>query len=155
LRDLGVRIANWAPRVRPAARWVYVRLPAKLHDTPTSWLELRFGNQRDFTFIQVGAYDGITGDPIRPLVLSHPNWQGALIEPMPDAFAQLKNNYASMGAKLHFFNCAVSDNAGTIELHQITESEIARLGLPDWSREITSFDENHIRKHFPEARTVG
>src|SRR5438874_176614 len=112
LRDVGVYVTDLAPVLRPVAKWLYSRLPQGLHDTPTSWLESHFGGEREVTFIQVGAYDGVAGDPMRPLVLAHPKWQGALIEPMPAAFAQLKNNYAGAPHRVVFLNCAVSDFCG-------------------------------------------
>lgn len=151
IRDIGVYLSSLIPFMRAPAKWVYSRLPPSLHDTPTSWLEARFGKEPRITLIQAGAFDGIAGDPIRPLILAHPEWRGALAEPIVGAFAHLRNNYASVAERLTFFNCAVSDRLGTIPMYEIGESEIARLHLPAWSREIASCNASHIRKHFPSA----
>jgi FkbM family methyltransferase len=151
LRDMGVYLSILIPFLRAPAKWIYLRLPRCLHDTPTSWLEAYLSKDSDITFIQAGAFDGIAGDPLRTLILAHPNWQGALVEPMATAFVQLKTNYAQVTQRLKFFNCAISDRVGTTEMYEINESEIERLRLPHWSREIASVSESHIKMHFPNA----
>ncbi len=60
------------------------------------------------TFVQVGANDGLFGDPLRPYVLSH-GWKGVLIEPQIDVFERLKQNYSDCGHQLVFENLAISD----------------------------------------------
>src|SRR5206468_9762170 len=42
-----------------------------------------------FTFIQVGAFDGITKDPLRKYIQTC-GWRGILIEPQPRPAAQLQ-----------------------------------------------------------------
>ena len=39
-------------------------------------------------------------------------------------------------------------------MYAIEEGEIARLKLPSWAREISSFSEAHVTSHFPNVRTV-
>jgi len=104
--------------------------------------------------MQIGSFDGIAGDPIRSLILSHPSWQGALIEPQKSAFERLRDNYADLSRTLRFFNCAISDVRGRLEMYEIDEDEICRLNLPHWAREIASLSEVHLKKHFPNARTL-
>jgi FkbM family methyltransferase len=122
-----------------------------MHDTVSSWLEARFGASREVAFIQAGAFDGIAGDPLRPLVATHSGWRGALVEPMTGAFEQLRANYAFATDRLEFFNCAVSNRSGTIDMYAIPEHEIVARDLPPWSREIASVDRSHVTKHFPGA----
>ena len=48
--------------------------------------------------VQIGAYDGVSDvhrdmDTVYDLITKR-GWQGTLIEPNPEAFAQLKQNYA-------------------------------------------------------------
>ena len=142
-----------APFFEAPARWFYLQLPRAWHDTPTSWLQRHFGNESNVCFVQIGAYDGRAGDPVRPLILNHPDWRGALIEPQTSAFAQLRQNYADVTCDLKFFNCAISTERGHLEMYEIEESEIARLKLPSWAREISSFSEAHVTRHFPNVRT--
>jgi FkbM family methyltransferase len=151
-RDIGIHMIRAMPFLESTARSIYLRLPRHWHDTPTYWLESLLGQEADITFIQIGAFDGVAGDPLRPLILAHPSWRGALVEPMPGSFAQLRDNYGVAPGPLHFLNCAVSDQSGTITMYFIGEDEIARLGLPNWSREVASVIESHIEKHFPNAR---
>src|SRR5262249_30577305 len=106
------------------------------------------------TFVQIGAYDGIAGDPIRPLLRMKPAWMGVLLEPQSDVFARLKNNYANDASRLQFINAAVSDKRGKSLLYYLPEQEVERLHLPNWSKETASFDREHLRRHFPEARVA-
>lgn len=59
------------------------------------------------SFVQVGANDGMFGDPLRPYVLAH-GWTGILIEPQPEVFERLKQNYADCAGRLVFENLAIS-----------------------------------------------
>lgn len=153
IRDVGLFVVRCLPFLETSARQMYSRLPGAWHDTPDSWLRARFRKQSDVKFIQVGAFDGVTGDPLRSLVLEHPEWRGALVEPQPAAFARLRANYSEIASRLHLFNCAVSDTSAGLEMCEIEEREIERLGLPAWSREVASISEEHVKKHFPGVRT--
>jgi FkbM family methyltransferase len=75
-----------------------------------------------------------------------------LVEPHPRAFAHLERNYAAQSQRLTFLNAAISDAPGERTLFYISEAEREALGLPDWAREIASFDPEHLSKHFPQAR---
>jgi FkbM family methyltransferase len=86
------------------------------------------------------------------MILKGEGWTGVLVEPHPDAFARLKQNYAAQSQRLQFLNAAISDAPGERTLFYISETEKAALGLPDWAREIPSFDPDHLSKHFPQAK---
>jgi len=58
-------------------------------------------------FVQVGASDGITSDPIHNLVVAN-EWSGILVEPKLENFEQLKKNYSSCTG-LIFENLGISD----------------------------------------------
>jgi FkbM family methyltransferase len=45
-------------------------------------------------FIGIGANDGITHDPLYPFIRDH-GWRGVMVEPIPEAFAALRRNYAA------------------------------------------------------------
>lgn len=49
-------------------------------------------SSKPFRFIQVGANDGIHGDPLRAYIERH-HWHGILVEPQPDVFARILENY--------------------------------------------------------------
>jgi len=65
----------------------------------------------DFFFVQIGANDGITDDPIRQYITRY-HWRGILIEPLPDVFAKLVENYRDE-PQLAFENAAIADADGT------------------------------------------
>lgn len=49
----------------------------------------------DVRFIQVGANDGVSGDPLNPFILGG-GWTGLLVEPVPAARARLIQTYAGV-----------------------------------------------------------
>lgn len=59
------------------------------------------------SFVQVGANDGMYGDPLRPYVLTR-GWKGILVEPQVNVFHKLKANYAECADRLVFENLAIS-----------------------------------------------
>ena len=61
---------------------------------------------QNLKFVQVGANDGIYGDSISRYALKYP-WQGLLVEPQPDVFERLKNNYANAPGQMLFENVAI------------------------------------------------
>src|SRR5262249_35234617 len=92
-----------------------VRYAGESCDHPLNVLEIavreRLQRQTDFFFVQVGANDGVRSDPLRSLVLEH-RLAGLLIEPLPDQYARLRENYAGQ-PQLRFENCAVAEHDGT------------------------------------------
>ena len=151
IRDVGLAVVRAAPWLERVGRWVYMRLPEFLHDTPTSRLREHFAEAASVTFVQIGAHDGLSGDPIRPLILENDGWSGVLIEPQPDIFEQLQRNYNKQSARLQFLNVAISDEAGEKTLFYFSEAERRVLALPDWSSQLASFSPDHLCNHFPHA----
>lgn len=68
----------------------------------------------DFFFVQIGAFDGVTADPIYHLVRRY-GWRGVLVEPQAEAFKLLQENYADQ-AGLQFFSVAIGPEDGEISL---------------------------------------
>jgi FkbM family methyltransferase len=151
IRDIGLGLARAVPSLAPVARAVYNTLPEWLHDTPTSRARSFFKATPLVTFVQIGAFDGRSGDPIRRLIVENANWKGILIEPQPEAFEQLKANYRQQSSRLTFLNCAISGSSGEKAFFAIPETQFGQHNLPDWAREIASFDPDHIRRHFPQV----
>jgi len=94
------------------------------------------------SFVQVGAFDGVSCDPIREFVVRH-DWRGVLLEPQPEAFAELVRNYGDR-AGLIFRNAAVAESAGHLTLHTVDAE-----GLPAWCGGLASFSRDSIEKHEP------
>ena len=63
-------------------------------------------------FIEIGANDGITWDPLFKFIKKY-KWEGILVEPHPRYFRELVENYTSIiPGKIHFENIAISDDNG-------------------------------------------
>lgn len=89
------------------------KVPAQFAPIPVFRLavEALMARQGDaLSFVQVGANDGMFGDPLRGYVLSR-GWRGVLVEPQPRVFEKLKANYAACSNRLIFENLAISDQA--------------------------------------------
>jgi FkbM family methyltransferase len=69
----------------------------------------------DIFFLQIGAHDGVSYDPIHSYVRRF-HWKGLLVEPQPAVFQKLKENYRDE-KQLLFENSAIAQRDGTLELH--------------------------------------
>jgi FkbM family methyltransferase len=92
-------------------------------------------------FLQVGAFDGVTHDPVNAHVRAQ-GWHGILVEPQPAAFERLVAGYADVGG-LTFVNAAVAADPGTRPLYVIEDeagSVVDSLG------HVASFDRAHVER---------
>jgi FkbM family methyltransferase len=78
-------------------RW----MPPAVFSQPNRTVEVDFSllaahlmltTRRPF-FIGIGANNGVTHDPLYPFVRDF-EWRGIMVEPIPEAFAELERNYA-------------------------------------------------------------
>ncbi len=92
-------------------------------------------------YLQVGAFDGISGDPIYPLIDRHA-LHGILVEPQKDAFERLKTNYSRF-PHFHFVNAAIADRDGWSTLFRIRPEATG----PVWLHQIATFDRNILLRH--------
>lgn len=127
-----------------------VRKPALLYKNPKFELTLSLDlvlshycrTHDDVRFLQIGAFDGMKGDPLFPLMEKYP-LRGTLIEPQPEPFQRLKSNYSQFDpSRFIFVNSAISEQDGFISLYKVS----ARPGDPSWLPELASFDRNVILK---------
>ena len=47
----------------------------------------------EFTFVNIGANDGVNSDPVWPFATKH-GWRGVCVEPAPAVFELLQANYS-------------------------------------------------------------
>ncbi len=107
--------------------------------------ELMHREQRQsLVFMQVGAFDGVSCDPLREFVTAY-NWRGILVEPQPSAYEKLVTNYADQPG-LIFKNCAVAKARGQLELFTVKGDD-----LPAWCGGLAGFSRESIEKHEPFA----
>lgn len=115
-------------------------LPSDLNQAISNQLSRTAG--QDFFFIQVGAYDGLTNDPVYDYVQQY-RWKGILIEPQVSAFEKLKETYRDH-SQLVFINAAIAEEDGMRDFYTV-RSDVQ--DLPVWGQQIASFDLNHLLKH--------
>jgi hypothetical protein len=127
-----------AKYARPCVRGRGPRFGVSNPPSPTFEEELsRLAQKRGSSmfFLQVGAMDGKNFDPLFKHVRRF-NWQGLLIEPLPDMFERLRQNYSDC-AGLLFENCAVTDAAEEIEIHRVPLHLIDAGVVPPWAAGIS------------------
>jgi len=105
-------------------------------------IALRLLEGTDLFFVQIGAFDGRTGDQLHDWVVRY-GWRGILVEPQPRYFAALQRTYADQ-PQLDLRRVAVSDAPGTRTLYSVRPD--AR-GLPAWAPQVASFDRDHVAGH--------
>lgn len=100
----------------------------------------------DFSFVQVGAFDGQSGDPmgecIRALGL-----RGVLVEPQQAAFDALKANYADQ-PQLAFERAVIAAQDGTARFYRADPEFWRRhITVGGDGGEVASLDPGHVRRH--------
>ena len=97
-----------------------------------------FGSQ--FTFIQVGAFDGITQDPLRKYI-GKCCWRGVMVEPQSRVASQLRDLYRG-NEGIVVVQAALDRESGTRTLFTVDSDK-----APSWAAALASFDRDHIVKH--------
>lgn len=116
---------------------------------PARLLRRDLDDLHGLTVVQIGANDGVTGDPIRNLLLEHPDWTGVFVEPVPFLFEKLKRNYGE-DPRFRFENAAIADESGLMDFYYLPEE--ARQSMPElpvYYDQLGSFNKSHIAAHFP------
>lgn len=88
--------------------------------------------------LKIGAMDGIRYDQVMGAI-NKERWDGVLVEPIPDWYAALTDNYR-MYPELKTVNCAVSDRRGQVEMRYVPAANISSSGLPEWVSGISSLE---------------
>lgn len=94
-------------------------------------------------FLQIGAMDGRTFDPLYEIILRH-RWHGVLVEPMPHHFERLAQLHQGREG-LRLVNLAVGNARGREPFHYVDPALILKHGLPTWVDGICSLLEEHVR----------
>ena len=95
-----------------------------------------------FNFVQIGANDGVRWDELHPIIVRH-HLTGLLVEPLPDMFDQLRQNYRSE-PQLSFENAAVALETGTRTLFRVKPDG----DVPDYAHGWASFSKGAIAANF-------
>lgn len=94
----------------------------------------------DVFFVEIGANDGVSFDPLHAYIVRH-CWRGLLVEPLPDLFYQLTETYRQYTG-LIFENVAIADIPGYRDMHRVSPEGLSNGALPDWAKGIASFFNN-------------
>ncbi|MCZ6675180.1 MAG: FkbM family methyltransferase [Verrucomicrobia bacterium] len=105
-------------------------------------LEFQYARSQHFLFISVGAFDGLSNDPISRFVQNH-RCHGILLEPQVSAFEQLCGSYAAF-SNFKLLNMAIDEVSGSRDIFYIPRGID---GLPDWTEQLASFSVDHVLKH--------
>lgn len=94
------------------------------------------------TFLQIGANDGLTGDPLNHLIARpEVNWRGAMVEPVEHLFAQLAQRYANHPA-ITLEQVAVGETDGAAIIYRLnTTSDDSR-----WLDQLPSLDRETLQR---------
>lgn len=96
-------------------------------------------------FLQVGAMDGQSYDPIYPYVRAY-GWHGVLVEPLPDMIERLQSNYEGSEG-LVFENVAITEQVETKKLYRVTLENIVKHKLPDWLKGMSTFSDTKLKDY--------
>jgi len=133
LEKLGYEIHKKRPETTPINI-----LPLLIRDV----MESR-DTSRPFFFIDVGANDGKTGDPVFDYVAQF-HWSGIFVEPQPRLFHKLVANYKGE-PQLVFENVALGDKDGEATFYAFKESP----DLPPEASMLASFDRIRVSHNGP------
>ncbi|SAK41064.1 hypothetical protein AWB75_00278 [Caballeronia catudaia] len=114
-------------------------------NTPGDIFRILSERNQKVSFLQVGAMDGKSYDPIHPYVKQF-GWTGILVEPLPDMMSQLKANYAG-SAGLIFENVAIAEQAGSFPLYRVTQETIRKHNLPHWLGGMSTFSDTKLKDY--------
>ena len=96
-------------------------------------------------FLQVGAMDGVSYDPIHPFIRNFA-WHGVLVEPLPDMLERTRNNYQGCTG-LVFENVAITEQVETKNLYRIAPDGIVKHKLPDWLKGMSTFSDTKLKDY--------
>lgn len=128
-----------SPLVRPVLR----RLPGVQDDPALAALERFAAASGPIRFLQLGSHDGLTNDPLHHLVVSHADWSGVVVEPVPEHFAALQATYAEMAGRVRFERAVVSDQSGRVPFYRLRDVE----GMPHALRQVGSLSRAHVEQY--------
>jgi FkbM family methyltransferase len=126
------------------------RYDAELEVTLDSVLS-DFGSTHPNTyFLQVGAFDGISTDPLYPLIDKHA-LRGVLVEPQRDFFDRLKSNYSRFeDSRFLFVNAAIAETDTTRPFYKVR----SKAHGPEWLHGIASLDRAVLMRHRPSVQDL-
>lgn len=125
---------------------IAAQYPAKFTSLGFKSILQRFHpDKQDFFFMQVGAFDGVTGDPMAAYIQKY-HWKGILLEPQTEHYRKLVAHYQGREG-LTILNMALSDTDEKRRLYYVRTKD---QRLPDWAEQLSSFSKAIITRHEAE-----
>lgn len=106
-------------------------------------LALHLAESQGGTFIQIGACDGIGGDPISHFV-RRGVMRSILVEPVESNFLKLEQNYKEVPG-VALVRAAIAHEDGYAAMYRAKES--GRWRGNGWVGQVASFDRGHLLRH--------
>jgi len=133
---------------------LYSRFLWKYFPDPVDKFLIEFSEKnKSIKFIQVGANDGISFDPVYKFVKKY-NWSGVLIEPLQPYFDELKRNYFKIkNHNLYFEKCAISKYFGNETIYFISNLTGKEKDY-EVLKAISSFNRNHVLRYIGGRKTL-
>lgn len=98
-----------------------------------------------FFILEIGANDGMSSDPVANLLRDH-NLPALLVEPIPEAFQRLQDNYRDRPG-IRCENCAIGDRDGVFPIWRVTGKD-----LPFWATQWSSFERRVVERNCRQLR---
>ena len=90
----------------------------------------------DAFFLQIGANDGFTGDPLYPIISrDNTRWRGVMVEPVAHLFEQLSERHGK-SPSLRLEHAAIGEHDGAVVVHRPTIAPTDSL----WLEQVPSLD---------------
>lgn len=130
-------LTGWDP-------WAYLRShEAELEVTLDTVLSDYRRTHENVFFLQVGAFDGVSTDPLYPLLEKHA-LRGLLVEPQRRFFDRLRSNYARFEEnRFVFANAAIAEKDGNLPLYKVASTAHG----PEWLHGIASLNKDVLMRH--------
>jgi hypothetical protein len=103
-------------------------LPPVIEETSSFLNYYSINNVPRTYFIQIGAYDGISNDPIYHCIKNF-NWHGVIVEPISEHFDKLRTTYSNETENLVLINTAIGKYDGFSDMYTIKKID---NDLPEW-----------------------
>ena len=95
-----------------------------------------------FSILQVGAFDGVSNDPVHELILTFPHVRAVLLEPQPTPYAALRRLWQD-DPRVATIQAALGAACGERRLYVIAESH---AHLHPFAGQVASFSRGHVEK---------
>ncbi len=101
--------------------------------------------------LQIGAMDGVSAqDPVYE-ALRGADWAALLVEPVPEYFEMLRQNYAGQ-ERITLANVAIADHSGETLMHRICPQALKAGDVPHWGHGATSLHTDRTALHWDHIK---